>query len=71
MGRVYAGEPQAVGDALRVMVNFTFFRVPAMHRLDDTDAIPEAAAQLIYSAHPSKIERFDGLDWRGLVAHGE
>jgi hypothetical protein len=68
-GRIAAGEPQAIVDGLRIMANFTFFNVPAMHRLDDIESLLEAAAQSVAASNPGQVERFDGLDWRGLVAN--
>lgn len=50
--RVYDGQPQAIIDALRIIVNYTYFTVPAKHRIDEMDEVLHQAAQLIAFDHP-------------------
>ena len=40
-------EPEAVVECLQIIENYTYFHVPAMHRLDETLDILSIARQLL------------------------
>lgn len=42
--KAYEGDVDAIVDALRVIINYTHFNVPAKHRLDETDGVLSSAA---------------------------